>query len=331
PPGTAGPAPDAAVTDRTARLAVPPAPHARAGVRERMPRRPVLALVTALLLALGIGVGVWYINAGQFTKVPAVLDLPQKDAEDKLRDAGLGVRTEAEYSDVVDKGKVISTDPGVGARIRDTGTVTLHVSQGPERAEVPNVVGMRLAEAKARIADAGLSVGTVTQRFSEETAQGAVLSTRPGAGVERRPDTPVEIVVSRGSPVDVPDVLGESVDEATSDLRASGFKVRIARERVFSDEDPGAVARQSPSGDTQAASGDTVTLTLSKGPEMVRVPDVTGKKVDEAQEELEAAGFEVRVDRPLFFPGDTVDSQSVDGGDEAPKNSTITIKVKGAF
>jgi serine/threonine-protein kinase len=61
---------------------------------------------------------------------------------------------------------------------------------------------------------------------------------------------------------------------------------------------------------------------------MVEVPDVVGDNVDDARQKLEDAGFEVEEDRGLFgFFGDTVRSQSVDGGDEAPKGSTITLKV----
>ncbi|QKV95455.1 Stk1 family PASTA domain-containing Ser/Thr kinase [Streptomyces sp. NA02950] len=320
---------------RTSRLELPPDPPERRGRGNRdrdrggrMPRRGIVTIIAGVLLALGIGVGVWYINSGQFTKVPPVLKMTQAKAEKKLHDTGLDVKVVSEFSDVVDKGRVISTKPGVGARIRDNGTVTIRVSQGPERAEVPNVVGTTLAEAKKKIADQGLTVGRITRSFSDETAQGSVLSTNPREGSVRRPDTPVAIVVSKGPKIDIPDVIGDMLDDARSELNDEGFKVKIAEQRVFSDEDKGAVARQSP-GDV-AAKGDTVTLTLSKGQEMIEVPDVEGMSIDDATTELEDAGFEVDVDKPLFA-GDTIKDQSVDGGDKAPKGSTITIEVKGVF
>jgi serine/threonine-protein kinase len=72
-----------------------------------------------------------------------------------------------------------------------------------------------------------------------------------------------------------------------------------------------------------------VTLTLSKGPEMVEVPDVVGQSVDEATETLEAAGFEVDEDRGLLgIFRDTVKSQSPSAGDKAPKGSTVTLKIR---
>ena len=75
--------------------------------------------------------------------------------------------------------------------------------------------------------------------------------------------------------------------------------------------------------------GDTVTLTVSKGPEMIEVPDVVGASVDDAKAALEGAGFTVDEDRGLLgLFGDTVKKQSVDGGDTAAKGSTITITIR---
>ncbi|MEU8478058.1 Stk1 family PASTA domain-containing Ser/Thr kinase [Streptomyces hygroscopicus] len=315
----------------TSRLELPPEPprpegRGRGG-RGRLPRRGIVTIAAAVLLLIGLGVGVWYVSVGQFTEVPPVLRKTRAEAEKKLHDAGLDVKVVNEFSDVVPKGKVIGSKPGPGERVR--GSVTIRVSQGPPRAEVPNVVGMPLADAKRKIADQGLTVGKVTRSFSSETAQGSVLSTSPGSGSVRRPETAVSIVVSQGRPVDVPDVVGDSVAEARSTLQEEGFKVKVAERQVFSEEDKGSVAAQSPSADDRAAKGDTVTLTVSKGPQMIEVPDVTGLKVDEAKQQLEEAGFKVNVDKALLFPGNTVKDQSVEAGDEAPKGSTITIKLDG--
>ncbi|MFE2677389.1 PASTA domain-containing protein, partial [Streptomyces hygroscopicus] len=313
-----------------ARAPAPPRAGGGAGPRRagaRLPRRGIVTIVAAVLLLIGLGVGVWYVSVGQFTEVPPVLRKTRAEAEKKLHDAGLDVKVVNEFSDVVPKGKVIGSKPGPGERVR--GSVTIRVSQGPPRAEVPNVVGMPLADAKRKIADQGLTVGKITRRFSSETAQGSVLSTSPGSGSVRRPETAVSIVVSEGRPVDVPDVVGDSVAEARSTLQEEGFKVKVAERQVFSEEDKGSVAAQSPSADDRAAKGDTVTLTVSKGPQMIEVPDVTGLKVDEAKQQLEEAGFKVNVDKALLFPGNTVKDQSVEAGDEAPKGSTITIKLDG--
>ncbi len=323
---------DDASYDRTTRLERPPAPPAgppaAAASGRRGPRRSVPALLGAVLAIL-VGTGVWYINSGQFSKVPAVLDLTRAQAEHKLEEAGLKSKSRQDFSDVVERGHVIGTDPKPGDRIRDNRTVTLTVSRGPEHTKVPNVSGIPLDQAKKQITGAGLTVGKVRQEFSDETAQGSVLATDPGPGSERRPDTSVAITVSKGKKIDVPEVTGDSVEDATKELSEAGLKVKVADEQVFSEEDKGDVAQQSPAKDSPAAKGDTVTLTVSKGQEMIEVPDVTGDKVDDAKKKLTALGFEVEVKKPFFFPKDTVDKQSVDGGDEAPKGSKITITLKG--
>ncbi|CAM5567166.1 serine/threonine protein kinase [Streptomyces abikoensis] len=323
--------------NRTTRLDAPPAPPVPpappAGPRgrfARLPRRGVVAVVAALLAVL-IGTGVWYINAGQFTTVPAVLDMTREKAERTLDGAGLGVRTKEDYSDTVERGHVIAADPAPGKRIRNTGKVTITLSRGPARAEVPNVAGMPFDEAKKKIEGAGLTVGEVGKQFSTETPQGSVLASDPKPGEQRRPESPVALTVSKGAPLDVPDVRGMSPDAATAALRDKGFEAKVSDTQVFSDRAKGSVAEQSPGTGDKAAKGDTVTLTVSKGKEMLPVPDVTGKSEAEAKRLLTDAGFKVKVDKPFFFPQDSVDSQSVKGGEQAAKGDTITIKLKGGL
>ncbi|WP_327366915.1 Stk1 family PASTA domain-containing Ser/Thr kinase [Streptomyces sp. NBC_01217] len=324
---------DQGVSHHTSRLEMPPpapprpAPH---GPRGRGPSRSVIAVVVAVLLALGIGTGVWYINSGQFTRVPSLLGQTEKTAQQRLSDAGLELKSvNRAYSDTVERGKVISSDPESGARIRGNDAVTLVVSRGPEIVKVPDVQDLSLGDARRALKEAGLVPGMVTKEFSQETGRGEVIRTDPVAGTERHPDSAVALVVSKGAPVDVPDVTGLSVEDATAALQEEGLKAEILPGRVNSPEDAGDVARQSPGHGSQAAEGDTITLTVSKGPRMIDVPDVIGKDVDEATSELENAGFEVKVDRPFLSFGDTIDSQSVDGGKQAPEGSTITIKTKG--
>ncbi|MFE3663683.1 Stk1 family PASTA domain-containing Ser/Thr kinase [Streptomyces sp. NPDC059164] len=322
---------------RTSRLATPPsepaAPHRRrAGRRGPFggPHRKLIIALTAVLLALGIGTGVWYINSGQFTQVPSLLGQTQQAAEQRLADAGLGLKgVDRVFSDTVERGEVVSSAPASGDRIRGNGSVRLVVSRGPEIVRVPDVAGASLADARRALKKVGLVPGMVTREFSEDVARGEVIGTDPRAGTDRRPDTAVALVVSKGAPVDVPDVTGLSAEEATAELEAEGLKAEVLPGRVHSPEAAGEVTEQSPGEGTEAAVGDTIQLTLSKGPRMVDVPDVTGRDVDEARSTLEEAGFEVEVDRPFLSFSDTIASQSVDGGEQAPEGSTITIKTKG--
>ncbi len=312
---------------RTSRLqSPPPLPPRR---RTALHRGPA-AIVVAVLLVLGLGAGVWYINSGQFTKIPPVLSKTEQEARDRLAEAGLDVGEVKEaYSDTVERGKVISTDPAAGARVRGSGSVSLTVSKGPETVRVPDLDGYRLDKARSLLEDEGLEPGMVTRELSDSVPRGAVISTEPGKGTEVRAGTAVKLTVSKGSPVDVPDLTGDDPEDARAELEEAGLKVEIADGRIHSEHDAGKVARQTPGAGGEAAEGDTVTLTLSKGPEMVEVPDVVGDSVDEARDKLEGAGFGVKEDRGLLgLFGDTVKEQSVDGGETAPKGSTITLRIR---
>ncbi|MFG2646465.1 Stk1 family PASTA domain-containing Ser/Thr kinase [Streptomyces sp. NPDC048436] len=319
--------------NRTSILATPPhtppdtAPDRR---RRSNPRRGVLALVAAVLLALGLGAGVWYINSGQFTKVPPLLAKTESAAKGRLGEAGLDVKdVKRAYSDTDKRGTVMATDPKAGERIRKNDGVTLTVSRGPQIVKVPGLEGTPLAKAKSELKNAGLAPGMTTKAFSDDVPRGSVISTDPEAGTKRKAGSAIAMVVSKGAQVEVPDVTGESKADATADLEDAGLKVKIAGTRVHSDEDKGAVARQSPGEGKTLAEGDTVTLSLSKGPEMVEVPDVEGMSVDDATQELKDEGFGVEKDRGLLgLFGDTVKGQSVEGGEEAPKGSTITIEIR---
>ncbi|MFJ3301802.1 Stk1 family PASTA domain-containing Ser/Thr kinase [Streptomyces sp. NPDC086549] len=315
----------AGAVNRTSRLEAPPVPSGR-----RPDRRLLVTVVAAVLLVLGVGAGVWYINSGQFTKVPPLIAKTEEQARARLKADGLHVKqVRHAYSDTVKRGTVISTDPAANARIRSNDSVTLTISDGPETVNVPDVQGAALAKARARLKADGLEPGMVTREFSDSIARGSVISTDPRAGTKRHAGAAIALVVSKGSRVDVPDVTGEDLDAAKQELEGAGLKVEVSSQEVNSEFDKGQVARQTPAGDSQAAEGDTVTLTISKGPEMVEVPDVVGDSVDDAHKALEGAGFKVDEDRGILgLFGDTVKKQSVEGGETAPKGSTITITIR---
>ncbi|MFJ4780862.1 Stk1 family PASTA domain-containing Ser/Thr kinase [Streptomyces sp. NPDC088762] len=321
---------DAPEVHHTSRLTTPPPPPVPAARRRSRPRRGTLLVIAGVLLALGLGTGVWYINSGQFTKVPNLLGKTEAQARAQLSAAGLGVKgVERKFSDSFDRGTVMNTDPPGGKRIRGNGAVTITLSRGPQVVAVPNLKGRPLEEARTELTNAGLAPGMVTLAFSQDVAQGSVIATDPAGGEKRAPDTAVALVVSKGRPVQVPSVAGLPFEQARATLEGLGLKVATAPEQVNSPSPAGTVANQSVGAGTQAATGDTITLTLSKGPRQLPVPNVTGQDVEAARKALEAAGFKVKVDRPFLSFSNTVEAQSVPAGQNAPEGSTITIRTKG--
>jgi eukaryotic-like serine/threonine-protein kinase len=312
---------------RTALLARPV--RSRPGRRGGRPPRAVLAGVGALL-AVVLGIGVWYINSGQFTRVPALLTQTEADARARLTDAGLDVgKVRRAYSDTDRRGTVIATEPAAGERIRGNGSVGLTVSLGPRTVRVPDVTDRTLAVARKELKSVGLVPGMVTEEFDASVPRGEVISTDPAPDTPRRAGSAVAITLSRGAPVEVPDVSGRPLEEAREALAARGLETEVASERVHAKVPAGEVARQFPRAGYEAAEGEAVTLTLSDGPEMIEVPDVVGDSVDDARQTLEAAGFAVKEDRGILgLFGDTVRGQSVDAGEKAPEGSEITLSIR---
>ena len=136
--------------------------------------------------------------------------------EDALEDAGLTPEVgDKAYSETVPAGRVVATDPEPGAKVADGGTVTLTISLGKERYDVPKLAGKSEDQARAALADTHLAVGTVDGAWSDTVPKGDVVSTSPKAGTTVRPDTAVDLVVSKGpAPVKLKDWVGKDSDDA---------------------------------------------------------------------------------------------------------------------
>ena len=194
-----------------------------------------------------------------FTTVPEVVGLTQKEAAKKLKEAGLFASFNSEHSATVAAGKVIRTDPTALHQLQRGSRVDVYVSSGPELVTVPDVVGKDRADARAALEDAGLKV-TVHEQDSSEP-DGRVLTQSPGGGSTVARGSRVTITASKGqAKVSVPDVKGQTQDDATHTLEAAGFTVRTIFETTTDQTKDKQVERQSPSGGAERTKGSTVTI-----------------------------------------------------------------------
>ncbi|MGZ5417734.1 MAG: Stk1 family PASTA domain-containing Ser/Thr kinase [Nocardioides sp.] len=301
-------------------------PGGPARPRQRRSRRGPILLLVVLLLAVAAGVGGWWYGSGRYTTTPGVINMAAAEARETIEAEGLGYEeAEPAYSESVDAGDVISTDPGGGERILDDGTVTVVLSLGPERYEVPVLRGMAEDKAIEALEDANLELGDVVRRFNERIDEGVVLSSDPGQGKQLRPGSTVDLVVSKGPrPIKIPDFTGKDADRAEAKLTDLGLEVRRTEEN--SDQvDEGDVITQSPNAG-ELYRGDVVTLTVSKGPVLVEVPNLTAVGVAEATARLESLGFRVRTEEGNTYLGlGYVSGADPDFGSMAPKGSLITL------
>ena len=290
-------------------------------------RRNVVAWTSILLaLALVAGAG-WWLGSGRYATTPNLLGLSPSAASAAAERDGLKVSTTPElaYSENVAAGLVADQKPGVGKHIKRHGTITLTISRGPLRYVVPPVQGKTLEDARNAIVAAHLKVGSTSEAYNDTIVAGRVAMTNPPIGSRVKDGTSISIVVSKGpTPTDVPNVVGKKSKDATASLTDAGFKVTIAH--AFSDSvDRDRVISQSASG--QAPRGSTITITVSDGPEVVEVPDLTGMSTAEARDALTAKGLRTEV---VNIPGsdDVVVSQSPRPGRKVTAGSTVTIYVR---
>ncbi|MEI2782107.1 MAG: PASTA domain-containing protein [Candidatus Competibacter sp.] len=196
--------------------------------------------------------------------VPNVVGLAQNAAAAALQKANLTVGSiTRQTSTSVPAGSVISQNPAAGTSVAPGSAVDLVVSSGPPPVTVPSVVGQTQNGAAAVLQKSGLTVGTVTQQTSTSVPAGSVISQNPAAGTSVAPGSAVDLVVSLGPPVTVPNVVGQTQSTATAVLQRFNLTVGSVTRQVTPGVAPGIVLSQNPAAGTSVAAGTAVDLVVS--------------------------------------------------------------------
>jgi len=307
--------------------ALPPPPPV-APVRERGPRRwPWVVL--ALLVALGIGVGIWALLQNSRVTVPDQTGKQESAATVDLANRGFEVKVHRRESGSP-VGQVIGQSPEAGTKVDKGSTVTLQVSSGPGTAQVPLLTGLKQAEAIKALNRRGLQAD-VTSQHSATVPKGEVIRTSPADGEVVPKGFHVNLVVSSGpQQVKVPDVTNLTTAAAHSQLHNAGLEFND--DQVTSDQPKGTVIAQDPAGGTPVNKGSSVTLTISKGPDTAPVPNVSGQgqTPDQATSTLQGAGFKVQV-KEIPTKDQTQDGKVIrqrpQPGTQLKKGRTVVIYV----
>ena len=284
-----------------------------------------------ILLALAaIALGVYLLLRPEQLTVPDVIGRESATATQILQNRGFEVDIVNVENPQVERNTVAAQDPRPNTQAPEGSTVTINVSTGPGEATVPTVAGLPTDEAEAQLSDAGFKTRDERQ-YSNRVERGRAIGTQPEAGSVVERGTTVVLVVSRGvEQVAVPDVVGDSEDEARSELEDAGLRAGDVTEQENADEEPGTVLEQAPAPGGEVDRGSAVNLVVAAPPPEVEVPDVLELSEDEATSQLENAGFQVDVnDQTVTDPADDglVQDQAPDPGEERPEGSTIRITV----
>jgi beta-lactam-binding protein with PASTA domain/tRNA A-37 threonylcarbamoyl transferase component Bud32 len=325
----------------------------RRNAKRRTAKGGWLFVLVLALAALAAGVGWWFGSGpGSMIAVPKVVGDSYQQASARLVDAGLTAAEKDQYDLSAPSGTAIGTTPDTGARLKKATTVTVLISLGPAPQRIPTLTGERTATAAEQLKALSIRVARPYQAYFLDAPAGTVIgvTVTPRGGGDavtcdegcqvHRGDT-ATLSVSDGQ---VPSVTGLSVDAATTALTTKGLQVSPQQTSQYSDT----VATGQVIGIADRDGGghwrpnDTVTLIVSKGPQLYPVPNVVGMKRDQAKKALANAGFTASYS--AFWDAvvngvTTVTAQSPDpskatcssDGTQCAKGSVIDLTIGGSF
>ena len=283
----------------------------------------------ATLIAISLGIGIWYVIVGPGSKVivPSLAGLTVKEATSELADLGLDLKVEREeFSEDIPENRVINSSPAGGGRISPDGTVEVTISKGKERYIVPTLQGLKIEIAEGLISDNNLVVGEIIEEFSSEVPKGFIMRSSPAAGERIKRDSQVTLYLSKGvEQVGVSSYQGKSGEQALNELTEAGFEVE--NKYVFNEDLPiGAVVSQIPSGG-DIDKGSVITLTVSKGSQFVFIPNVFSLSEVKAIDTLKDLDLKVVVKKVGNKKTKVVTNISPKVGEKVKRGSTVTITV----
>ena len=229
-----------------------------------------------LVLVIGVVAGVAYYllaGAGKTYAVPLVNGEPVATAQAQIKAQHLRSTVINQPNASIKQGLVIRSNPPEGNNVPADTLVTLYVSSGPGKVNVPNVEGKQQSAAETELQNAGFSVSTQQDTTSTQPA-GTVVNQNPVGGTMVEPGSKITIYVSGAA--SVPNVVGLSDQSAQTSLQSAGFKVSVQTVAGPANTAPGSVWQQNPNANTTAPQGATVTILVQPAASAPPTPTDSG-------------------------------------------------------
>ncbi|WP_405871050.1 Stk1 family PASTA domain-containing Ser/Thr kinase [Streptomyces sp. NBC_00005] len=302
----------------------------------------ILLVVAGILVLVGaILIGKWAFGGGggvgnDTVAVPNLISQKENDAEKLLTNSDLKVGTVTKKPcEEQSKGTVCSQDPGKDTSVKKGSAVNLVVSTGAPKVGVPSVLGKSLDEAKQILEgdEYKFVVKTKTQESTEDP--NTVLDQNPKLGKEVEKGSTVTLTIAKAAEtVAVPDVTGQSCDDAKATLQSSGLTGNCVNTPTTDDNQVDKVISTTPTIGTSVKKNTAVQLNIGQKQQQTAVPSVTGQSVKDAKKTLQQAGFNNiqfangsdQSDNAIVLQQDPQGNTGVDD----PGNTTVTLTTVGS-
>ena len=303
----------------------------------RTQRRGWWWIAAALIALLGIGGGAaWYVaSRPDHHLVPELGGRTEAEALQLLTPLQFQMVIARANDEQVDNGKIISTDPPAGTELTEGDEVKVLVSAGPKPRRVPSLVGVPYNEAQRQLEADGLKLARGVDVSDEEVPPGSIVSfvidgspTLKAGDSVARGTTIIASVSSGPKPRNAPQLVNLTTANATSVLEQLGLVLSIGAEESSSTVPAGTIISQSPVVNTPVPKGSTITVVVSKGPELVAVPNLDGMQADEMVRAINNAGLVFERGTNAFklpLVSITIRGGVVTAGQQVPKGSPVVL------
>lgn len=181
--------------------------------------------------------------------LPNVVGKPETTAIQSIENAGIArnqIHLQTAANSQQKKGDVYSQSPQGSEQVKQTADIYLYISDGPKKIQVPTLKGMPADQAKTTLTNDGFPHVTDKAVQSADVPVGDVVDSNPPANATVSPDTPIVLEVSQGSETQVPNVLGQTLSQATTALDKAHLTVGQVSQIPFPGGQDGNVVKQFP-------------------------------------------------------------------------------------
>ena len=317
-------------------------PDRRRGQQRKSNTSTILLVVAGILVLVGaILIGRWAFSGdggvgNEQLPAPSFIGESKKSAQQLAKNSDLELTFSSKPCDDQSKGKVCSQDPKPGVEVNKGDTISLVVSTGAPKVAVPSVTGLSLDEAKEKLESDRYQFDVQTETRESPEDPGTVLEQDPSTGDEVEKGSTITLTIAKATEKStVPDVLGQSCDQAKAQMTANNLVGNCTEVETDDDSQVGKVIQTTPQAGTSAEKNSSVNIQIGKKKQQqkVKVPQVVGQTVGQAKQILAQQGF-----TNIQFAGgsDQSDNALVAGQNPGPNQevddpaaTTITLQTVG--